>query len=310
MSDWPTLSDLLDEIADDIKAELANKPEVKDIDPESFDVKNLPIQARRWHRLTDIVAVVVDLKGSTRLSTGKEHAANTASVYEAATDNAVRVFNQFKADFIQIQGDGVLAIFWGDRRYERALCAGITVKTFGLTLGQRIANKWPTIETGYKVGISSGRVLVKRIGTPRNPAEQEPVWAGKPVNFATKAAQHANLGELIVTASVWAEIEKNDYLVTSCGHGDGKITEPTALWTDVSIDTIADEVQSKGQKLKSAWCGWHGDEFCQKILEGETTREEAEDVTLEHATKARQFLGAQFEELIEMKKKQKRRWPR
>ena len=31
--------------------------------------------------------------------------------------------------------------------------------------------------------------LVKRIGTPRNPAQQESIWAGKPVTYASKAAQ-------------------------------------------------------------------------------------------------------------------------
>lgn len=314
MSDWPTVSDLLSEIDEDINTELGSKPEVKDIDPESFDVANLPIVARVWHRLDDVVAVVVDLKGSTRLSTGKEHAANTASVYEASTDNAVKVFNRFKADFIQIQGDGVLAIFWGDLRYERAICAGITVKTFGASLREKVKKKWDSIETGYKVGISSGRVLAKRLGTPRNLNEQEPVWAGKPVNFATKAAQHANVDQLIVTASVWAEIETNDYLVASCGHPeteDGEGRDPAELWKDVEIETIAHEVQSKGQVLGASWCEECGDEFCQKILEGETDRADAKAkaAAAESSRRARGFFGNSVLDEI-MKRKPKNGRPR
>ncbi len=32
---------------------------------------DLPIVARRWHKLSDAVAVVADLKNSTKLGTGK-----------------------------------------------------------------------------------------------------------------------------------------------------------------------------------------------------------------------------------------------
>ena len=289
-SEWPVVSELLAEIDDDIRTELANKPDVKDVAPEAFDAKQLPLGQRLWHRLEDVVAVVVDLKGSTRLSTGNEHAASTATVYEAATDNAVKVFNKFSADFIQIQGDGVLALFWGENRFERAICAGITVKSFGASLKDKVFDKWG-IETGYKVGIASGRVLAKRLGTPRNLDEQEPVWAGKPVNFATKAAQHADVNELIVTASVWAEVEDIDYLVVSCGHNDGKPSTKAGLWRGVQIENIAHEDESKGQLLEATWCEHCGDEFCSKILAGEKSRSDSAMAAQESRQKALAFFG-------------------
>ena len=72
-----------------------------------------------------------------------------------------------------------LIVFWGDLRYERALCAGITIKTFSVDMVERLEKRWDDLpETGFKVGVASSRLLVKRIGTPRNPAQQEPVWAG------------------------------------------------------------------------------------------------------------------------------------
>ena len=52
-----------------------------------------------------MVAVVADLKNSTKLGTGK-WAASTASIYQAGTGGVVDVFNKFSADFIQIQGQG------------------------------------------------------------------------------------------------------------------------------------------------------------------------------------------------------------
>jgi transposase-like protein len=51
-----------------------------------LDVDALPIAARRWLKVTDVVAVVADPKNSTKLGTGK-WAQSTASIYEAATGN-------------------------------------------------------------------------------------------------------------------------------------------------------------------------------------------------------------------------------
>lgn len=268
------LHNLLNSIFDDIDEELSSTPDVVAKSPEAFDVDKLPISKREWHRLDDVVAVAVDLKGSSKMSTGK-HAASTASIYEASTDNAVRVLHNFEADFIQIQGDGAFGLFWGDRRYERAMCASITVKTFSEYLSQKIASKWENAPaTGYKVGVASGRVLAKRIGTPRNPAEQEPIWSGKPVNYAVKAAQTADTGELIVTGDVWAEIENNDFLTASCGHSWGEPSAVAELWQNVIIENVPDDARD-GRMLRSAWCEECGAAFVKAILAGETTREDA-----------------------------------
>lgn len=272
------LDDLLEELDDTTKEEFASKPSVEEWD-DDFDVSDLPIQARKWIQIPDVVAVVADLKNSTHLGTGK-HAASTASIYQAATGGTVGIYNRFGADFIAIQGDGAFALFWGEQRYERAACAGVTVKTFSERhLVPRLETRWPThaedYPTGFKVGVASGRVLVKRIGTPRNLSEQEPVWAGTPVNFATKAAQQAERHELIATGSVWDHIEKNDYLTITCPCGTG----PSAgLWDDVTIAKIPEaNAERQGRILSSMWCAVHGDEYVAKILEGRKKRDDAAD---------------------------------
>jgi class 3 adenylate cyclase len=273
-----SLDDLLEDLDDATKEEFASKPSVEKWS-DDFDVSELPIEARRWIQIPDVVAVVADLKSSTHLGTGK-HAASTASIYQAATGGTVNIYNRFGADFIAIQGDGAFALFWGDSRYERAMCAGITVKTFSeLSLIPRLENKWETHTdnhpTGFKVGIASGRVLAKRIGTPRNLSEQEPVWAGTPVNFATKAAQQADRHELIVAGSVWDHIEKNDFLTITCPCGGG----PSAsLWEDVTIEKIPDaNAERQGRLLTQTWCTIHGDEYVASILKGDKKREDAAD---------------------------------
>jgi class 3 adenylate cyclase len=271
------LQDLLDTLTESTKTELACTPTVEDWNG-TLDVASLPITIRKWIKVPDIVTVVADLKNSTKLGTGKQ-AASTASIYQAATGGVVQTFDQFDADFIQIQGDGAFALFWGNKRYERAMCAAITIRTLSDDLVERLESKWPSIEeTGFKLGVASGRVLVKRIGTPRNPAQQEPVWAGKPVNYAAKAAQSADRHQVIVTGSVWDKISGNDYLTISCGcDGYGNPTNPsTIIWEDMTIERLPEaDPEREGRRLIAPWCKVHGPEFCAAILDGKRARSDA-----------------------------------
>lgn len=264
------LSALLADLDDTVKTELASTPEVVD-KGDDLDVSALPITARRWHKLRNAVAVVADLKNSTKLGTGK-WAASTAS-----TGGIVKVFDQFDADFLAIQGDGAFALFWGDHRYERALCAGITIKTFSRDMVTRLEKRWPDLpETGFKVGVASSRLLAKRIGTPRNPAQQEPVWAGKAVNYAAKAAQGVDRHLMAVTGSVWDVVEKNDYLAVSCPCGNGP---SLSIWSDTEIERLPEgDPEAQGRLLTACWCAVHGEEYCTAVLAGQRHRDDANPV--------------------------------
>ncbi|MFG2369880.1 hypothetical protein ACGFY9_00175 [Streptomyces sp. NPDC048504] len=270
------LEDLIKDLDQKAKDEFASTPEVVD-KGHNLDVSALPITARRWHKVTDAVAVVADLKGSTKLGTGK-WAASTASIYEASTGGVVRIFDEFEANFLAIQGDGAFALFWGDLRYERALAAGITVKTFSVDLVKRLEDRWPNDSelpsTGYKVGVASSRLLVKRVGTPRNINQQEPVWAGKAVNYAAKAAQSVDRHLMAVTGSVWDRVEKNDYLAYTCPCGEGP---SDTIWGDHIIDRLPDgDPEAQGRVLSSTWCAIHGEEYCAAVLRGEKKRNDVD----------------------------------
>jgi class 3 adenylate cyclase len=293
------LDGLLDILDDRVRTEFAAMPEVQDVD--DLDVDRLPRPgARKWMKQEDVVAVVCDLKGSTALGLGK-HDRSTASIYEAATGGAVTILNQFGADFIAIQGDGAFGLYWGDRAIERAVCAGITIKTFSADqLIKRLEAKWPDgPNTGFKVGIAHGRVLAKLIGTQRKTDQQEPVWAGTPVNYAAKAAQAADRHQLIITDAVWQKIQLIDFLRYTCGCTNGTPGTPTnGLWTKVTIDNIpADRSDRHGQLLNATWCVNHGAEYVDAILLGEkanpaTTALRAKE-TKEQAQAAHEALQAQ-----------------
>jgi class 3 adenylate cyclase len=267
------LETLLDELDGDVATELANKPEVVD-KGHTLHIDQLPIKARKWHKLRDAVAVVADLKSSTQLGLNK-HAASTASIYQAATGGIVEVFDDFDADFIAIQGDGAFGLFWGEHRLARAVCAGITIKTFSEKhLVPRLEKKWSELpETGFKVGIGSSPLLVKRVGIPGT-EHQEPVWAGRAVNYAAKAAQQADRHEMIVTGPIWDWASDNDYLAVSCSCA----APSPAIWEDVTINKIPeDDDDRQGKLLTSNWCDTCGPSYCANILAGNKKRDDVTD---------------------------------
>jgi len=265
------LEDLLESCDEHVRDELKNMPEVVDVTDFDPAEEAPPIEARRWFRVEDAVAVVADLKSSTKLGLHK-YAQSTASIYEAALRPVVDIFVEFGAGWMPIQGDCVIGVFWDDTAIERALCAGITVKTFSeLHLVERLTKKWPDSlpSTGFKVGMATSTLLVKRIGRPRTP-HQALVWPGKALNYAVKAAQSGDAHELIVTGSVWDAISDNDYVTFTC---DCSTPTPT-LWHDHDIEKLDhDDVERTGRCLTSKWCTVCGESFCNAILNGETHRD-------------------------------------
>lgn len=182
------LTGLLDNCDGHVKGELAVMPEVEDVTAFDPTTETPPITARRWLRVIDVVAVVADLKSSTKLGLNK-YAQSTASIYEAALHPVVDIFHEFGAGWIPIQGDCIIGLFWDEMAVERAICASITVKTFSLRhLVERLTKKWPENlpETGFKVGVATTLLLVKRVGRPQTP-DQALVWPGKALNYAVKA---------------------------------------------------------------------------------------------------------------------------
>ncbi|MFC7876190.1 hypothetical protein [Isoptericola sp. NPDC057391] len=268
------LDTLLDILESSVRETLKTKPDVdQKADPSLEDI---PGQGSgRWLKIPELVAVVFDLKSSTQLGTGR-HDTSTARVYKTAVESAVQILNEFDAQFIDIQGDGGFGLFWGELSYERALCAGVTIRTFSDELVRQYEAKFTTGEfpdTGFKVGIACGRVLVKHLGTPRNDDEQEPVWAGRPVNFAAKAAQAADRNEVIITGSVWDHFEKNDYVAFSCGCGGAP---SDGLWEDFTIAKV-DGSEGFGRRLEAGWCDKCGPSYCEAIRTGAKKRDDIPD---------------------------------
>lgn len=263
-----SVTGLLDQCEEAARTGLGAKIKIED--ETSFpDPASLHIAVPRWKRVFDVVAVVGDMKNSTALSF-REHPKTSARIYEAMTGNMVRVLDHYEPDFVDIQGDGVFGLFHGNAALERGLCAAISLTTFSrLRLKPMIEALLPpeVPDTGIKTGMAFGTLTAKRIGIR---GTEEPVWAGKPVNWAVKCAQAADAHELVVTSRVWEHFKTNDWVVWSCGCVDGIPSDSVkTLWKTALVSALANEAC---RKLESYWCPRCGDEFHEAILQGETKR--------------------------------------
>jgi class 3 adenylate cyclase len=258
------ITELLDDLRENVKQAFSTTVEMIDVD-EVPAVDDMYIEVPKWHRIEDVVCVVADLKGSTKLGFS-QYANTSAKLYEGLTSNMVRTVSSFAPAFVAIQGDGLFALFDGHRRYERGLAAGVTLKTFSekvlvdeIEKSASFSERFP--DTGLKVGMHASLVVVKKVGVR---GANEPVWAGKLVNWATKAAQHAEAHELVATQRVYNHFKDNKLVTHTCGCPDG-IKKP--LWRQTNVEALPD-TDSQCLVLESKWCEMHGDDYCTWILEG------------------------------------------
>lgn len=229
--------------------------------PQTDDI---PIEdPAKWLKIPSVICVFVDMKNSTGLS-AQITPHQVAGAYSLFTGTAVRLFDEFKAPYIDVRGDGAFALFDEDQPY-RALCAAVTFKTFADAIFKpRVKEKWD-VEVGSHIGIDQRPVLVRKIGLKRHGLRtdrQNEVWAGKPVNMASKLASRSDHNQLYVSDRFFKRL-KDERATKSCGCPDGGRVD---LWTpvDLSEDKIFDF--DKAYKLGSNWCGTHGADFCDGLL--------------------------------------------
>ena len=232
------------------------------------DTTDIPLNDRsRWFRISDVISVFVDMKGSTQLS-AQHHENGTAGAYQLFTGTAVDLFHAFDAPYIDVRGDGVFALFNQDQVY-RAFAAAITFKTFAETEFVPELKKQTGLELGAHLGIDQKTVLVRKIGLKRYDSRtdrQNEVWAGKPVNMSSKLAGMAQAGELLVSERYYKRLT-HERVRRSCGCKEGHPSgEKTNLWTSVDVKDDPKFDFETTYCLRTNWCAIHGEEYCNAIM--------------------------------------------
>jgi class 3 adenylate cyclase len=228
------------------------------------DTKEIPIDdPGAWLKLKDLICVFVDMKGSTQLSAVK-HDASTAGAYQLFTGTAVRLFSAFECPYIDVRGDGVFGLFNRSQSY-RALAAAVTFKTFAREVFAPKLQKNTNIAIGAHIGIDRKTVLVRKVGLKRYDGRsdrQNEVWAGKPVNMASKLAAMGDVDKLLVSDRYYETIP-DEHARKSCGCPRGTKED---LWSKIDLSQDGKFDFSTAYRLDSVWCSMHGRAFCETLL--------------------------------------------
>lgn len=228
------------------------------------DTNQIPIEnPTSWLKIPNVICIFVDMRGSTQFS-ASSHDNSTARAYQLFTGTAVKLFSDFEAPYIDVRGDGALALY-DQSQAHRALAAAVTFRTFAKEEFVPLVKYKTGLDVGCHVGIDMRTVLVRKIGFKRyrgRSDRQNEVWAGRPVNMAAKLSNESGDNELLASERYFKKLTSR-YALKTCGCPNNEVVD---LWSenDVSDDDRFDfdTVYSLG----SIWCIQHGREFCTELL--------------------------------------------
>jgi len=229
---------------------------------------NIPIDGNKWIKIKDVICVYSDMIGSTKLSASEKYELSTASAYELFTGSIVKIFHFYEASYVDVQGDGVFALFNSNENYK-ALVSAVTIKTFVENEFIPLFRKKSKISLGLHLGIDKKDVLVKKIGLrQRNNRtdRRNEVWAGKPVNMAAKLASLSKEEQLFVSDRYF-ECLKSEMALKSCGCINGGYTgEKSDIWKSYPLSDDTNFDFDTAYFMKTYWCEKHGSEFAERLL--------------------------------------------
>lgn len=240
--------------------------QIQSISSIPLSSSDIALDSNTWLKIDDIICVFIDMKNSTQLS-AQRHDKTTAGIYQLFTGTAVKILNNFGAAYIDVRGDGAFGLFDNNKLYH-ALAAGVTFKSFSKYELPRLV-QIEGINITCHIGMDSKTVLVKKVGIRRiadKTDKQNEVWAGKPVNMASKLATSGDENDLWISERVFGKFYRggSELVLKSCGCKSGKKSN---LWIMQDVTNEPKYDFDKAYKLISAgWCEVHGGEYCSKIL--------------------------------------------
>ena len=272
---------LLDEVVADVSSQLDAQAKLGVQIRREDDVPEVgPTNGGVWYQVPGVTAVFADLKGSTDLNAndGPKVAAYAYTYFIRAM--AV-IMDRFSAGYVDIQGDGVFGLFSGPSSQFQAVACAITMRT---QMQRDIAGRFQksagsdwVLSAG--VGIDHGTLLVRRLGL--RGTKMNEVWAGNPVNMASKLSSLADPNQLVVSDRVFSLYEnasrlRRRALLWSCGCASGVIGPgldapagcTTLLWEQEPTPSGLGFDFSRIHRLSPLWCRSHGPEFCEAIVTG------------------------------------------
>ena len=227
-----------------------------------------------WYETTDATVVFVDMKGSTKLVIGAELKA-VAEVYTYFVRGMAVILKEFGGNYTDVQGDGLFGIFSGNESMFRAIACAITMNTVVHTELPQFIKRYPITPGNLKVGIGIDQevVLARRLGL-KGLRENE-VWAGKPVNMASKLSSRASYNQILVSDRVYRQIEAADEHRKSAILNDCPCVSKSGKgqkWRDEKPSRKRGFDFKLIYRTSKVWCPKHADELCEAAVENRNPR--------------------------------------
>lgn len=265
---------ILDDVRSDVSAQLNDQSELGVQITTLNDIPEKgPAHRGLWFQIPQVTAVFADLKSSTELNaTDGPHAAAVAYTY--FTRAMTLILDRFSAKYIDIQGDGIFGLFNGSGSIFQAAACGVTMRTL---VEEEVAVRFGNDTSSSRkltagIGIDSGILLVRRLGL--RGAEENEVWAGMPVNAASKLSSLADPNQVAVSERVFAQYKRVSQLRQrvllrgcECRNRAGR-GGSSSLWRKMEVPKGLGLDFGHAYRLESPWCPKHGAELCEALITG------------------------------------------
>lgn len=257
------LWEFLGEIDERVKR-LITEITVEDFDSIEDAVKKASLETGKWCRVKNVTAVFSDLANSTGISNEKTKI-GYSKILEYINFSFVKIHRKFGVDFLDVKGDGGLALYSGKEAELRAFLAAVTYKTFIEKYANKFFKQYDLV-LRIGMGIDMGDLLVKRIGQRKD--WNFYAWSGRVINNASLISKEIkrvekNRSAIGVSERIYRKIDRQcirNWTVFSCGCPKGKKEE---LWSKYYIKNAAN---FSYYLLRSNWCDKHGQEYLSNIL--------------------------------------------
>ncbi len=139
----------------------------------------------------------VDIRSSSHLSEIYGHE-KAAKIYQCFHEINVNIINDNDGEVRAFDGDRIMGIFGGNGKNNNSVKAAMQIQWAITNILN--TNLFVKIECG--VGIDYGDTLITKIGKGRNKNNNDLIWVGKPINYASRLVNEAE-NKILISEEVY-----------------------------------------------------------------------------------------------------------
>lgn len=206
----------------------------------------------------DLAILFIDIKESTKIVNGSRRE-TAAKMYKSFLWGVAQIARMNDGELRSFNGDGVLVVFYGDRKANNAVRSAFQMTWFVKEILKpkiqprlSLNSQLQSIDFDFGIGIDTGKVLVVR-GGMKGDNNNDLVWVGNPANYAVKLSGLAkgNSFSTFITHDVYSKLNDNLKIITSTsplfkGLPLPPIVEKKPIWEKVILVNAQPKINPPG----------------------------------------------------------------